>query len=453
MPSQWKKAIIVPILKKDKPPNEISSYRPISLTSVVAKVMERMVSRRLTWYLESNNLLSTDQAGFRENHSTNEQVINISQDIKESFNKHEDTTAVFVDFQTAYDSVWRCKLLEKIQKLGIKKNMLQWLSDFITQRFCATRYQQALSTYKQTHVGLPQGSVLSTTLFNIYINDLPETLNIPKLKTALFADDLLFWTSESKKKYDKIKDTMQEALNKLHKWCIENLMTINIEKTKYQIFSLGWKERNIDLHYNGIQIQKTDNSKYLGVVFDTKLSWNKHTEKVCEKTTQRFNILKRLCTTKWGCSMTTLSSTYYTYVKPVLQYCGEILITSPANLAKLEKIQNQALRIITGGVKSTPVEAMRIITKNYPITLTLQEQAILLYEKLLRLPETKWRQRHVPSSTLSTQISFIEKVSDLLKTFEVSKYRELLYTHENPLEEVTCESLSVEFGFTLYNIL
>ena len=97
----WIKAIIVPILKKDKPASNVNSYRPISLTSVIAKAMERMVAARLNWYLEHYNLLSNAQTGFRKYHSTNENIILLSQDIKEAFNKKENTLAVFVDFQAA----------------------------------------------------------------------------------------------------------------------------------------------------------------------------------------------------------------------------------------------------------------------------------------------------------------------------------------------------------------
>lgn len=89
-----------------------------------------------------------------------------------------------------------------------------------------------------------------------------------------------------------------------------------------------------------------------------------------------------MCSTKWGCSTNTLNTTYNMYIKPVLQYCGEVLITTPQNCEKLDKIQNQALMIIIGGVKSTPLEAMRIITKNYPITMKLQEQALLNMKSL-----------------------------------------------------------------------
>ena len=129
--------------------------------------------------------------------------------------------------------------------------MYSWISDFITQRFIATKYNNKLSKYRHTHRGLPQGAVLSTTLFNLYINDLPDIIEKSKMKIALFADDLVMWTSINKKNNTKLKDIANEALNKLKYWSTANLMTVNIDKTNYQIFTHGHKEPDISIQYNG----------------------------------------------------------------------------------------------------------------------------------------------------------------------------------------------------------
>jgi hypothetical protein len=135
--------------------------------------MEKMVSVRMNWYLETQNLLSPAQAGFRRYCSTNQQIVMLSQEIKDSLDRKEILLAVFVDFKSAYDSVWRVKLMDKLQKIGVRGRMLKWFHNFITQRFCATKFENNLSKYKQTRRGLPQGADTSTTLFNVMINDLP----------------------------------------------------------------------------------------------------------------------------------------------------------------------------------------------------------------------------------------------------------------------------------------
>ena len=107
LPDQWKKAIIVPILKPDKPANLISSYRPIALTSTLAKIQERMILARLNWYLENQNLLTEEQAGFRPHRSTTYQLTKLTQGVKRAFNQQESVLAVFIDFSGAYDTIWR----------------------------------------------------------------------------------------------------------------------------------------------------------------------------------------------------------------------------------------------------------------------------------------------------------------------------------------------------------
>jgi hypothetical protein len=147
-----------------------------------------MVGARLNWYLETQNLLSPAQAGFRRYCSTNQQIVMLSQEIKDSLDRKEILFAVFVDFKCAYDSVRRVKLMDKLQKLGVRGRMLKWFHNFITQRFCAKKIENNLSKYKQTRRRLPQGAVTSTTLFNVMINDLPAWLGeIKNIKSALFA--------------------------------------------------------------------------------------------------------------------------------------------------------------------------------------------------------------------------------------------------------------------------
>ena len=411
VPAGWKKAVIIPVLKPGKSANDITNYRPISLTSHLAKIMERMISTRLNWFLETHNLLSPSQAGFRRNHSTNEQVILLSQDIKEAFNNKEDTLAVFVDLKSAYDNVWRCNLIRKLQQMGITGNMLRWISEFVGQRYCATSYGTATSRYKQTHLGLPQGAVLSTTLFNIYINDLPQQAEKVGVKTALFADDLIIWSSQKTNKTEKLKTKIQTALEELESWCKNNLMNVNTTKTNFQLFSLRKTPVEIILHYGDTILQRTENAKYLGVYFDKKLTWKDHIEYLTKKATNRFKLLKRLAGTKWGSSRKTLNTTYNIYIKPVLKYCGEILISSSnTNKELLEHTQNQALHLITGAVKTTPIAALQAITSNKPIMLELETQALLTYEKLIRLQNSdKWNKYQNSKHTLKTQNGFIQE--------------------------------------------
>lgn len=431
VPAEWRKAIIVPLLKKDKIASEIKNYRPIALTSIIVKVMERMISNRLNWFLESQNLISPCQAGFRELHSTNEQVLLLSQEIKNSFNRKEDTVAIFIDFQSAYDSICRTKLLKKVKEIGIQGPMFSWLCHFLTQRFIATRYGKNISKYKQVHCGLPQGAVLSTTLFNIFINDLPQKIQESGVKCALFADDLVMWTSKPKNKTIQLEKTMQQSLTNLQKWTKENLMTVNTTKSNYQIFSLRKNPLKIKLNFEGQQLSETKEAKYLGVIFDTKLTWTKQIENVIQRAERRLSLLKRLAGMKWGCSRTTLNMTYNVYIKPLFTYCNEVLVT--ANTRKIQTFQNQSLRLITGAIKTTPIPAMEILTNQYPVKYEIEKAALIQHEKLIRLPFNTWNKRNF-TRTLKTQESFLSKIEDIKKNVNLPNSKENFIYKVNPTQ-------------------
>lgn len=214
IPAEWKKAVILPILKRKKSASDLQNYRPISLTNIIAKVMERMVSNRLNWYLEHQQIIIPEQAGFRKYHSTNQQILRLSQEVKDALDKQLTTLAVFVDFKGAYDSIWRGKLMEKLLSLGVKGKMARWIYLSLNQRFCATRVNSSTSKYKQQRRGLPQGSVMSPSLFNVMINDLPPLLQTSTgIKAALFADDLVLWLSLPKKKEKELSTRMNDTLN------------------------------------------------------------------------------------------------------------------------------------------------------------------------------------------------------------------------------------------------
>ena len=185
---------VVPVLKTGKDPTSTASYRPISLTSTMGKSMERIINTRLNWLLETNNVIANEQAGFRIRRSTSEHIAELSQFIKDALDNKRILAAVFVDFKSAYDSIWKENLL-KLVRFGIRSNLLQWLESFISHRACKVRYGEHSSKYHILQAGLPQGAVTSRTLFNLYINDLIGELNsIPCIKRLLFADDLVFWT-------------------------------------------------------------------------------------------------------------------------------------------------------------------------------------------------------------------------------------------------------------------
>ena len=191
--------------------------------------------------------------------------------------------------QQDYDRVWRKGLLMKMSKLGKK-----WTQAFLSNRTIQTSIDGATSSKKTLEEGLPQGSALSCTLFLIFINDLPELLNIEK---ALFADDLVLWTTN---KYEILaRAKLNRALGILTTYCSFWKLKINLQKSVYSIFSKSLKssKKTLTLKLDGVTLLKEENPAYLGVQLDRQLSMNKFMNNMKEKASKRLNLIKRFAST------------------------------------------------------------------------------------------------------------------------------------------------------------
>ena len=166
-------ATVIPIPKPNKPPSDPSSYRPISLLSTVSKLFERIIATRLASYVSQQHLLPHEQFGFRKKHSTVSQLARISDYISIGYNLHKYTGMVSLDIGKAYDTVWINGLLYKLTSFKLPTYLIHILKAFLTDRSFIVRLTDTFSTPKITPSGPPQGTVPSTTLFAIYISDMP----------------------------------------------------------------------------------------------------------------------------------------------------------------------------------------------------------------------------------------------------------------------------------------
>ena len=189
LPSQWKESTIIPLLKPDKDPQTPQSYRPISLTSAICKVMEAMIAPRLITFIEERQLLGKTQSGFRKNRSTIDQILRLTSAIKTARLRKRSCCAAFLDLEKAFDLMWRKGVLQKLVQFGIEGNMLLWIQDFLTGRKIQVKLGTVLSDLRDCLNGSPQGAVLSPILFNLIINTLYEALESLPIDLSQFADD------------------------------------------------------------------------------------------------------------------------------------------------------------------------------------------------------------------------------------------------------------------------
>ncbi|XP_071035169.1 uncharacterized protein [Parasteatoda tepidariorum] len=248
--------------------------------------------------------------------------------------------------------------------------MFKWYRRFLSQRWAKTGRNEQESTYKQSKVGLPQGAVSSCTLFNIYINDLVDKLtSLDGINVCMFADDVVIWTeAENSQAYEDQRNNLEGVMNKalevLQSWSKENNMIINKNKTVYQFYSLRRVNPDFDLIIDDSKLQKSNLTTYLGVVLDNKLSFTNHISTVIDKVEKRTSILKRLAGAKWGSSQHTLNKTYNTYIKPIIKYGSEVLISSAQDVRHQLDINDLGKKNIPDTVLKT--NALCMLQEQYP---------------------------------------------------------------------------------------
>ena len=185
IPSDWKKGNITPVYKKGSKVNALN-YRPISLTPVLCKLLEKIIVSCIMDHLESQNLLSPHQHGFRSNKSCLTQLLEYLHFVEEEVDNGQCVDVIYLDCSKAFDTVPHQLLLAKLQSLGICGRTLNWIRDFLTGRLQRVQVKGTHSEWREVWSGVPQGSVLGPTLFLVYVNDLLDGLHS---YGKLFADD------------------------------------------------------------------------------------------------------------------------------------------------------------------------------------------------------------------------------------------------------------------------
>ena len=225
-----------------------------------------MINKRLVWYLESNNLITKFQSGFRAERSTNDNLVRLETFISDAFIKREHVVAVFFDFEKAYDTTWRYGILKDLHNFGLKGRLPNFIKSFLEDHTIQVRVGSTLSDLYDQEQGVPQGAILSTTLFNVKLNDIINCLDF-KTDGSLYVDD--FCICFRSKNMRTIERHLQQCLNRIEDWAIRNRFKFSKSKTQCVHFCQQRKIHNDPAFYiYGSQIPVVAKSKFLGVIFD-----------------------------------------------------------------------------------------------------------------------------------------------------------------------------------------
>ena len=391
LPQIWRTATIIPLLKQGKPASDLASFRPISLTSCLGKVLERMIANRLFQLAESRQWFNHQQAGFRKGRSCVDQIIRIAQAIEDGFQqkKLHRSVLVLLDFSKAYDTVWRERLLLSMHEKSVPLPILRWLSGFLQNRQAKVQYNDCTSTTLTMRQGLPQGSVLSPLLFLFYINNLAELLPTENVN-ALFADDVgILATART---IEEAQEKAQNAVDIVVRWSKEWRLTLNATKSEATIFTTDRRRESkstAKIFIDGKRIPFNKSPKFLGVYLDRELTFGKHVEEITKKANGKLRMLSALSHTTWGCTKRDLLKVHEAHVLSTLDYAaaGYQPWLAQSNLDALEVVQNKALRIVSGQVQNSRLSARRK-EASVPSYETRSKRLILQsVEKAKRLPD------------------------------------------------------------------
>lgn len=347
-PSSWRNAFVTPLAKCSNP-NIPSHYRPISILPYLSKVLEAVVHKQLTKFIEKTSYLSPFQSGFRVGHSTTTALIKVTEDVRMAMEESRLTILVLIDFSNAFNLVNHDILMAVLSHVGLTPSALEWFSSYLRGRRQITRNAGCLSDWCDVVAGVPQGGILSPLLFSVYINLITHCL---KCFYHLYADDLQIYTHAEPENINAAVDRINYDLSLIKEWSLK--FGISVNPMKCQAIIIGSSHRISALNFGTINpicfdsiiIPFSYKVKNLGLIIDDKLSWLPQVTEVCRKVTLTLRSLYRL---KNFLPMNTKRILVQALLLPIIDYGDVCYIDLNRNLVnRLDRIINNCVRFIFG---------------------------------------------------------------------------------------------------------
>lgn len=342
IPADWKMANVVPIHKKGSK-TEVNNYRPISLTSIIMKIYEKVIRDELLSRCE--HLIDPRQHGFMNRKSCTTQLVNFCDSLALSLNDNVRTDIIYFDFQKAFDSVNHDIILSKLkEQYNIDGSLLRFFKCYLENRYQRVVIGNKMSTPCQVRSGVPQGSILGPTLFILFLNDITDDLS-PETNISMYADDTKIWRRIRSQDDHWL---LQRDISSLQNWARFNKMMFHPSKSHVlSITRAHSMNRNVNFVYsiNETAIEYTDIEKDLGVHINNKLDWSHHCDTIYSKASQRLGLLKRTC--YFTKNTNKRRAFYLSQVRSHFEHCTIIWRPhSETTVEKLESIQKRGLKWI-----------------------------------------------------------------------------------------------------------
>lgn len=337
VPRGWRDAIVVPIFKKGSR-KETANYRPVSLTSIICKVFEKIIQKELVNHLTANNIIRDSQHGFTKGRSCLSNLLDFLEEVVEGLEEESPVDIIYLDFAKAFDKVPHVRLAKKLEACGITGNILRWIVNWLTDRRQAVGIRGCYSDWIKIVSGVPQGSVLGPLLFVIYINDIDKELTA---KVSKFADDTKLCHKVSS---EKEVAQLREDLEKMYNWSLDWQLVFNLDKCT--VVHMGNRNKENTYELGGHTLRAVEEERDLGVVMHKSGKVARQCAEAAKKGNRALGQIKRTIVNK---DKDTILRLYKSLVRPHLEYC--VQAWSPdfkKDIDLLEAVQRRATKMIRG---------------------------------------------------------------------------------------------------------
>lgn len=335
-------------------PKPGGGFRPISLTSCMAKLFERIVQKRLEYLSETEDWIPDFQFGFRRSRSAMDAASLLACNIYRAFGKGESVVALALDIKGAFSSIKTEAIIQQLKELEAPTRIINFISFLISEKHIF--FDKNSKIPRISGVGVPQGGVLSPILFSLALRKIGECLP-PGVKIIMYADDIIIYVTS--KDLTAAKKLLSEAFKNISEWLAEISLEISLPKTQYILFSRSNTNINMDrnIHLGDQVLDGSKYIKYLGIYLDQRLLWHQHIDKSISKISRANNVLKLLARTSWGPSPSSLL-TVCKGMMDAMQAWGAPLIWRAAktHLLRLDRSFYSSLRTAMGFMKTTPIQ-------------------------------------------------------------------------------------------------
>ena len=388
-PNDFKLAHVCPLLKKPTlERNEYKNYRPVSNLAFVSKLIEKAVVDQLNTHLLENELMEEFQSAYRKGHSTETALLRVQSDILCAIDQGKAAFLVLLDLSAAFDTIDHDRLLTFMEtQLGIGGTVLKWFRSYLSNRKQCVFINGAISPASMLKYGVPQGSVLGPILFCIYMLPLSQMIKRHNMALHIYADDTqlyCFFNVKSSTDAGSALSAMMICIQDVQAWMSQSLLKLNEDKTEFLVVSSPHCQeyvKNITLRVGDVEVISCKKCRNLGVIFDSKLDMKDHVASVCRSS---FFQLRKISSIRKYLSDESCATLIHSFVTSRIDYCNALLANLPkCVLAKLQKVQNVAARVLTRTRRYDDISPVLIDIHWLPLPLRIRYKVNLLTFKSL----------------------------------------------------------------------